>query len=75
MGWGLIPFVGPSSERQTFALDSALDNPKVIRLQQDNPLSTVAQVSVHLGEEFIRRLSEEKNPNDVTPDIELTLQI
>lgn len=32
MGWGLIQFVGPLSERQTFALDSALDNPKVIRL-------------------------------------------
>ena len=28
----LVQFVGPSSERQTFALHSALDNPEVILL-------------------------------------------
>lgn len=75
MGWNWIPCVGSPRERQTFVLPSALGNPKVISLYQDNPLSRFAQVSVHLGGEFIRRLSREKNPNDASRDIELTLRI
>lgn len=47
MGWGLTQFVGSPSERQTFALHSALDNPKVMLFSKDNPLSIVTQVSVY----------------------------